>query len=404
MTRLIELVREDLSDLADSHPVPDGLAERAVAAGRRRRRRQVALVGVAAVAVAAAVVVPVAVRAGGDVTPGQAATGRNVIFAKKVATAPRAASEDPGWQVLDPRTGRYRNAAVGDVSEPSADRRYAAVLPPYLDEDQSRIGRYETRTGKIRWYDAPAPSVDQPQISPDGRLAAYWVDKPRPGGGAEMVVVDLGSGKVTPIDVPPAARPRAETAYVEDPELDPQNAGRPRTTYLVYPPGDPSGWLLENRRLTVGAAILDLTGRRIGTLPLPERATPVSILPGGAGALVRPDGMLGVYARTDASGAVTHQVTLRICSHPDTPHDRTRGSLCTDAVMRFHAWRTPDQILIKEVGYGRDGAWINSVEALDMVTGERKAVYRDTGVPPIGGMVLISADGLPRKIQRELAF
>ncbi|MGN9909739.1 hypothetical protein ACTMTJ_19520 [Phytohabitans sp. LJ34] len=402
MTRLTELVREDLSDLADSHPVPDGLAERAVAAGRRRRRRRTALVGAAAVAVAAAVVVPVAVRLGGDVAPGQAATGRNVIFAKKVATRPKAASEDPGWQVLDPRTGRYRTAAVGDVSEPSADRRYAAVLPPYLDTDQARIGRYETRTGEIRWYDAPAPSVDQPQISPDGRLAAYWVDKPTPG--AAMTLVDFGSGKVTPIDAAAFAGLRAEIAYVEDPELGPSSAGRPRTTYLLYPPGDPIGWRLENDRLTVGAAILDLNGRRTGTLPLPEKAAPVSILPGGAGALVRPEGMLGVYALTDATGAVTHRVTLRICSHPETPHDRTRGSLCTDAVMRFHAWRTPDQILIKEVGYGPNGEWTNSLEALDLVTGERRAVYRDTGVPPIGGLVLISADGLPRKVQRELSF
>jgi hypothetical protein len=175
------------------------------------------------------------------------------------------------------------------------------------------------------------------------------------------------------------------------------------TTYRLYP-GDPFGWRLENDRLIVGGTILDLRGQRTGTLPLPDKAVPVSILPGGVGALVRPEGQLGVYALTDGSGAITRQVTLPICSDPNGKHDRTRNSQCTDQVVEFFGWRGPDQILVKQLGEGPQRQWLYPLDAVYLGTGQRRPVYRDERVPGTGSMVIMSADRLSRKLQEKLAF
>jgi len=391
MTRLIDRVRRDLSELADSHPVPDGLAERAMAAGYRRRRRRAALAGGVALVAAAAVVLPFAALAVDRPSPPSAGAGRNAVFAQQaMPTREQMNSPDtvppPAWRILDPRTGGYRTAAVGAVSMPSDDLRYAVVIPPVDDAAQARIGRYETLSGKIRWYDAPPPAVDLPQISPDGSRAGYWVHDPGTGE-AEMALVDLRNGRVTPIDVPAGLMPertRVKTLR-----------GRELTSYALLQSRDPFGWLLENDRLVVGGVILDLSGRRTGTVPLPEKSVPIAVRPGG-GTLVQPDGELGVYALIDTTGAVTGRVPFRSCVTAD-------NAMCVDDIPSFHGWRGTDQILVRDLGNssGRQAATI--LDAIDLHTGERHTVYVKVEAA-VGRLVVIPADNLPGELAADISF
>jgi len=183
MTRLDELISDELTAIANSSPVPADLAERAIAGGRRRRRRIGATL-------------------------------------------------------------------AGAVSAPFVTSVNAAVSP------ERRIGRYDTTTGDIRWYDIPVLLGTAPRISPDGRYAAAAANNPsdRPEEAfAKVVVVDLTTGRATVVDLAPADA--AAAVYT----INGLPAG--------FHPGDGLTWRPDSRHLMVGNAIVDLTGRHTGTLP-----------------------------------------------------------------------------------------------------------------------------------------
>jgi len=183
MTDLTGLVRSELTTLADSGPPPADLADRAVTAGVRRRRWRRAAAGTAVAAAVAVTVAATQVLApppprATDPRPA-AVEARTVVFAKF--------RDGSGVEILDPATGAYRTVAVSVVLEPSADLRYAPVVPPG-DAGGNRIGRYDTTSGEIRWFDPPLRWASPPTISPDGRYLAAPVYDTRSASWGAMVV------------------------------------------------------------------------------------------------------------------------------------------------------------------------------------------------------------------------
>jgi hypothetical protein len=380
MNALPDLVRDSLADLADTAAVPDGIADRALAAGARRHRRRTVLVAAAAMVAAAAVATPYAVLRADQAAPAGAAGARNAVFALH-----RGGTEGPGpepgtrWEILDPATGEYRSVVAGKVSAPTADLRHAVVTGLFTDPDTRRIGRYDTTTGEIRWYTGPAPAVSEPQISPDGRHAAYWMnDSERVEG---VAVVDLDSGQVVQI--------RIERWPIA---VDDKRVG----DMWFYPPLAHE-WLLDDDRVIIHDTVYDLAGKRLGTVPLPAGANPIAIAPGGEGALVQPGGKAGVYAVTDAAGAITSQFTL------DLPACQGGAAVCMAPKPAFLGWRGAGELLFWP-GPGRYDRPDTPIEAVDARTGERRTIHRIGGSPSVDDLVTISADRLPRDVRKRIAF
>jgi len=383
MSALPDLVRESIADFADTAAVPDGMAERALAAGEARRRRRTVLVAVAAVVAAAAVATPYAVLRADQVAPPGTADGRNAVFAlhRGGAGDPKETERsgpDPEWEILDPRTGQYRRVVAGMVSMPSADLRYAIVTSLFTDADPRRIGRYDTRTGEIRWYTGPAPAVSTPQISPDGRHAAYWTDSHE---GQGVAVVDLETGQVGRI------RLERWRIVVDDDRV---------SDVWFYPPL-PHEWLLADDRVTLHDTVYDLSGKRIGTLPLPADANPIAIRPGGEGALVQPGGKAETYAMADAAGAVTSQFKIAL------PTCRGASTDCPRPRPEFVGWRGTDELLVWP-GPGDYDRPDTPIEAVDIRTGERRTIHRIGGSPSVDRLVTMPADRLPREVRHRIGF
>lgn len=239
------LVRQELNALADSAPAPTDLAERAIRRHLRRRRFRWGAVA-SAIAVAATAAAAVLVPAGSS----GPSVHLNVVYA--------FVRMEGGWQVLDPMTGQYRTANVGAVSPPTADLRYAAVIPPTkgdrtLDRDR-KIGRYESATGEIRWYDVPVVPVASVAISPDGRHAVVLGDR------QQLVVVDLAEGTTTSADMRDAF----------------QGSGFNQPV-----------WRPDSRHFMVRDHVFDQEGRIVGVQPVPAGAEVVAARPDDPGLLVR---------------------------------------------------------------------------------------------------------------------
>jgi hypothetical protein len=395
MSPLPELVRESLTDLADTAAVPDGIADRALAAGDARRRRRTVLVAAVAVVAAAAVATPYAVLRTGSAAPPGAPGARNAVFAMHRGGHgdPNEKPEpDPEWEILDPGTGQYRKVVAGMVSEPTADLRYAMLTALFTDRDTRRIGRYDTATGEIRWYTAPAPAVSKPQISPDGRHAAYWTNDTERMEG--VVVVDLDTGQVTRIKI------ERWPIAVDDPRV---------SDMWFYPPREHE-WLLANDRVTVHGTVYDLAGKRIDSVSLPAGTNPIAIRPDGKSALVQrgrnvavaapPDARAGVasFAVTDATGAVTSEFTLALptCA-PEGPQD------CPRPQPSFLGWRGTGEMIVWP-GPGVYNRPDTPIEVVDIRTGERRTIHRIGGLPSVDRLVTMPADRLPPEVRERIAF
>jgi hypothetical protein len=381
MNALPDIVRDSLADLADTAAVPDGIADRALAAGDRRRRRRTVLVAAATVVAAAAVATPYAVLRADEVAPG-APSARNAVFAlhRGGSGDPNEKPEpDPEWEILDPGTGRYRKVVAGWVSAPSADLRYAMVTALFTDRDTFRIGRFDTHTGEIRWYPAPKPAVRAPQISPDGRHAAYWMDSSEETEGA--AVVDLETGQVSRIKI----------------ERWPVVTGDPNVGWSWFYPPREHELRLDDDRVTLHDTVYDLAGKRTGRLRMPADANPIALRPDGKGALIQPGGEAGAFAVTDASGAVTSQFTL------DLPACEGASQDCPRPEAAFVGWRGTDEMLVWP-GPGVYNRPDTPIEAVDLRTGERRTIHRIGGSPSVDRLITTPADRLPREVRKRIAF
>jgi len=418
MNSLPDLVRESLSDLTDTAAMPPGVGERAMVAGKRRRHRRAALAGIAAVAAVAAVVVPVAVLARGEPPTPATAGPQNALFAvRHTEFLARSAKESDvhRWEVLDPATGDYRDVLVKTVSDPTTDLRFAAVLAKGDgDLTPSKVGRYETTTGAIRWYDIPV-RPDFAAISPDGRYAAArgWDDAVQ---AADIAVVDLETGQVR----------RFNTAHLYEPTEPPagESGSRPAMPDALSMFDEMTkevGWAPDSRHLLFGSAVTDLDGRRTGKLPLPSDVRFVDVHRGGAGTLVRTGLAITDYAVVDDTGAIRYGTAAgdRTCPDP-------AGVRCGRPWAAFLSWRGEDQILIQtspdpyrgmaQVGLPAPTPPAGppaeaTYEVVDLRTGHHEAI-----VPPAfdgdgsdgdiahSFVVVISAEGLSPSARDRLAF
>jgi hypothetical protein len=391
MKALPDIVRDSLADLADTAAVPDGIADRALAAGERRRRRRTVLVAAAAVVVAAAVATPYAVlRADSTAPPGLSGV-RNAVFALHRGGIPTHDGDpmavDRHWQVLDPATGEYREVEATHVSAPTADLRYAALLRRVPDPGPTRLGRYDTASGETRWYDGPKPAHAPPQISPDGRHAAYWSISEK---GTDLVIVDLTSGWTTAIanaGPPPVASAPRTTPPSAPPD------GLPAATYTSG--SMTSGWRLDDDRVTVAGAVYDLAGRQIGTLPVPDGTHAVGVRPGDDGLVVQPDGQANVFALTDRRGAVIGQVTIP----PACPEQVN----CSRPKLQVLGWRGANELVVWP-GMGPSRRSQTAIEAVDLRAGELRTVHALAGSPSVDGLVIMPADRLSREVRERIAF
>jgi len=351
VTALPDLVRSELQDLADSHPPPAGLADRSIRAGHRRRRRAVAAVAAACVLGVALPLAVVAVRLSGPagvidtVTTGDT-NARNVVYAVH-----RGAWDNAGqtpWQILDPTSGDYRDLAAGWVSEPSSDLRYAMILPPWVYKPgempgpATRVGRYESANGKIRWYDI-GRGIAEPQISPDGRRAVVAEAYGAPG---RPVVLDLDSGATQTVTLEPTAEDAIEGSY--------------GTSDLRWHP--------DSQHLVAGGHIVvDLRGRVTKILPVPADAAAVALRPTGNGLLVQPQD--GGYALTDDRGRIVARAAL----------NQTYG---------FETWRGRNGIVL----HGDADQFLG----LNLRSGDLRTVYTMPQNPlRVDNVIVAPADALP---------
>ncbi|MDQ7906237.1 hypothetical protein RB614_17125 [Phytohabitans sp. ZYX-F-186] len=419
MNSLPDLLRESLTDLTDPAEMPAGLGERALAAGRRRRRWRTTTVGAAAVAAAAAVALPFTLLAGGEPPTPATARPQNAVFAVRHTEylAPSARESDVHrWEVLDPATGDYRDALVKTVSEPTSDLRYAAVLPKGDGaQTQAKLGRYETTTGAIRWYDIPI-RPDYATISPDGRYAAAraWSDAAQ---AADIVVVDLETGQVRRFDTASLYASQEQST----PKAEPRTPGLPLLPVAMMDERTPEvAFAPDSRHLLFGTGLTDFDGRLVRTLPLPDDTGFVSVHRGGAGILVRTGLATTDYAVVDETGAIRYGTATgdRTCAETPAP---TAVPRCRKPWARFLSWRGTDQILVQTapdpyVAPGSPSASPAPPQearymALDLRTGRQEAV-----VPPhFDGdgpaddvahsfVVVISAEALSPSVRERLAF
>jgi hypothetical protein len=423
MNNLPDLVRESLTDLTDAATMPPGLGERAMTAGKRRRRRQTALVGVAAGVAVAAVVLPFAVLPRGGAPAPATARADNVLFAVRhteyLATSDRE-SDVHRWEVLDPVTGDYRDVLVKYVSEPTTDLRYAAVLPKGDGaQTPSKVGRYETTTGALRWYDIPV-RPDFAAISPDGRYAAArgWDDAAQ---AADIAVVDLETGQVRRFNT---AHLYVRVVLPTPPAGSPEKPALPRVGMAMFDERTQEiAWAPDSRHLLFGAAVTDLDGRQTGELARPDETGVVSVHRDGAGTLIRTGLEPTDYAVVDGTGAVLYGRADGDWTCETTVPPVGLGR-CGKPWSTFLSWRGREQVLIQtgpdpyaQAGTGtvpptttppvEEATYV----ALDLRTGHREAV----SVPRFDGdgsdgdiahsfVVVISAEGLPPAVRDRLAF
>jgi hypothetical protein len=431
MTRLDELISDELTAIANSSPVPADLAARAIAGGRRRRRRIGATLA-AAMAATGITLMLVGVSLSGGLAPAAPARA-NAIF----AYFGDAGERQLRWHVLDPVTGQYRSPDVSTVTPPTTDLHYAAVSAPWTIpigdgvSPERRIGRYDTTTGAIRWYDIPVLLGTAPRISPDGRyiVAAAQSASDRPEDAfARLIVVDLTSGEAKLVNLSPADAGAA--VYAPD--------GSP----YGFAPGDGLTWRPDSRHVMVGTVTVDLSGNRTGALPLPRD---------GGGALVLPRAGWPFnehYALVDAAGVTTYTAADQPCfipvprtvppgmwesvepspgfdpsaeefnpspgpsspaykSYDPSAPPRTAwttftlspvGQICGYDYGQFIGWRGPTTVLL---------VYNDSIDAFDFATGARqtlRAVSRNTMLDGRQGIVVVPLDGLSDQARGRVAF
>jgi hypothetical protein len=298
MSPLDTVVRQALNELADSVPAPIGVAERAIRAHRRGwRMRLGAIVG--AVAVTAMGVAAVLAPAGSSGPPAP----RNVVYATQLYAGPGPRAEPVPWQILDPTTGRYRSAHVFSVSEPTADLRYAAVLPLFAHQDgtplspPNQIGRYESATGKIRWYDIPVAPGSDPAISPDGRYAAVL-------GWGHLVVVDLASGATRSTNLDRGVN-LADQRYV------PRRFEGGKVSAPISMSAYPLAWRSDSRHILVGDDVLDLNGQYVAELPIPAGTQLIASRQDRPGLLVSLSLDVSMFGATDERGVLVRGAEVR---------------------------------------------------------------------------------------------
>lgn len=417
MNSLPDLVRESLTDLTSTAAMPPEVGQRAMVAGKRRRRRRATLVGVTAAVAGAALVLPFAVLRGGQAPPPATAGPQNVLFAVRhteYLAQSEMESDVHRWEVLDPATGDYRDVLVKAVSDPSTDLRYAAVLAEGDGAQTPRkVGRYETTTGALRWYDVPF-HPDFAVISPDGRYLAArgWLDAVQ---AADIAVVDVETGQVRRFDT-------AHIYSVAEPPSGPEPPTLPRLGVAMYDERVPQvAWTPDSRHLVFGAAVTDLDGRLTGELARPEETAVVSVHRGGAGTLVRTGFAVTDYAVVDGTGAVRYGPVPGDWTCDRVPEARI--DRCGKRWAVFLSWRGRDQILIQTrpdpYAQERSGSAPPATEpperpayiALDLPTGRHTSV----SVPAFDGdgrdadiahssVVVISADGLSPSVRDRVAF
>jgi hypothetical protein len=319
MNELVDLVRAELAEAADAEPAPVGLADRALAGVRRRRVRRAVTVGAAGLAAAALVgAVPFLLPDRGAPQDSAAGAGqRSVVYAT-------TSTNDGPWKVLDPKTGRYRTVDVEYVSLPTADLRYSMVTPHgYRPYRTSRIGRYESATGQIRWYELPAEMSGAASISPDGRYAAGISLQPK----ASIEVLDLSTGKATQVDIPGAARLK-----ITD------------TNQVL--------WQAGSRHLLVDNVVVDLAGQVTATFELPRATRFLSLRPDGTAQLVVGNSAMphNVFILADQHAALIAGVAaLEPSCHPSLPigpsgSPSPGGANCN---YDFLGWRGPESLLVQ---------------------------------------------------------
>ena len=291
-----------------------------------------------------------------------------------------------GTSILDPSTGRYRTSEVSLVMDPSADLRYAPVLPviPEMSDPSSsplvrRAGRYDTVTGDIRWFDLPRRWTAPPTISPDGRYLAAPIIR---GTATGIVVVDTTDGTVEEFDIAPDALAALDVVVGNVSfDRDPPDI-RPRGF-----PDIPLGWLPDSRHVLFGSAILDLTGRRTGTLPVPDGWL-IAPRPNGGALFVSKDA-LDTLKLTDATGKVETGATLDWTCGTEPP------TVCPRAFFSgFLGWRGDRQILMNSP----DGQ--NGIDAVDVRTGTRTRVTTYDAIR----VLVAPADSLSPSVREAIAF
>lgn len=382
MTDLVDQVRAEFADTTGSGRPSADLADRALAAGLRRRLGRRLAVGSAAVAVAVSVTLAAAqVLAPQAPDPRPAgADARNAVYATQ--------DRNETWKVLDPATGRYRTMRAEYLTEPTTDLRYAAVGRPRVGDDGSpldfptkQIGRYEATTGNIRWYDTPMPT-GLGRISPDGRHIAVTEH----GAAGEVVdklmIVDTRSGAVEVLTMTPDILASAKVRFA--------GARGPDLVRGVL-------WRPDSRSFLVGSAVVDLTGHRVAEVAMPGDAWLVAARPAGDGLLIVPNDAPDSFAVTDAAGrsGTPFRVTWPTClARPAT--ERWNPALCpTTRGEGFLGWRGEGHILVPS-----EPDWRNTIDAVDVRTGERTVVARFDGE----WVVVVPADTLPPQVRDAVAF
>jgi hypothetical protein len=417
MSSLPELVHDSLTNLTGAAAMPPGLGERAILAGKRRRRRRAALVAVAATVAVAALVLPFAVLSGGGPPAPATAGPQNVLFAVRHTEYLAQSGKESDvhrWEVLDPATGDYRDVLVRTVSEPTADLRYAAVLPKGDgDQAQAKVGRYETTTGALRWYELPL-RPDFAAISPDGRyaVARSWDSVVQ---ATAVAVVDLRTGRVR----------RFDTAHLYEPEPS-VGTGGPKPTRPVLPRAGLATldeqspeitWDPDSRRLRFGTAVTDLDGRLTAQLALPPDTGFVSVHPDGD-TLIRTGLATTDYALVDGTGTVRYGRAAGDWTCEVMPAN-PRPDRCGKPWAQFLSWRGRHQILIQtapdqywpaQAGSTAPGTEAR-YEALDLRTGRQEAVFpphfdgdASDGDIAHSFVVVISAEGLSPAVRDRRAF
>lgn len=388
MTDLTGLIRSELTELADAGPPPADLPDRAVAAGVRRRRwRRAATGGVAVAATVAGTLTATHLFAPQAPHPA-APEPRNAVYASYQGGQVR--------RVLDPATGEYRTIDVGSISAPSTDLRYAAVTPSRVSDGQGighppeRVGRYDATTGDIRWYGVPF-GVGSPAISPDGRYIVTAEGQVAAAPANRILLVDTRNGAVRVFDPGPEILAAAGVQWASADMLQNPPKLQPATDLrrgVVWRP--------DSRHFLVGNAIIDLTGRRTGTVPMPDRTWLIAPRPDGEGLLVVPDDALDTFALTDASGRISNRVrvTWPSCTEKLGPPDQV---ICPRTWSEgFLGWRGDRHLLVPTSQLDPYGG----IDAVDVRTGERTTVTTIHGFD----VVIVPADHLPPRVRDAVAF
>jgi hypothetical protein len=385
MTDLTGLVRSELTTLAHSGPPPTDLADRAVTAGVRRRRwRHTATAGTAVAAAVAVTLAATQFPAPRSTDPQPAAAeARNAVFAKFNGEL---------VEILNPTTGDYRTVAVSVVMEPSVDLRYAPVIPPVAKDGRGngtvtvdkRIGRYDTTTGEIRWYDPPLRWAAPPTISPDGRYLAAPVYNPETADWGAMVVdAETADAQVLNLAAETVAAKNVLVGGLSYDEAGALTVNPHHALDVVI------AWLPDSRHFLIGNAIVDLAGHQTGTVPIPD-AWLIAPRPNGEGMLVVPKDALDTYILTNASGRDAHRRPVDWACTGRNP------TTCSQLVFGgFLGWRGTDHMLVKSPEDPGRG-----IDAIDIRTGHRTRVSTHDAAR----VIVVPADNLLPGVRDAISF